>query len=69
MGDRLACTVMNNAMPTPGQAKRVDPEAIATEVSAALQTVEEATDAAIQLQVLETLHQRLAAALSTIDRA
>ena len=60
---------MNSAMPTPGQATRVDPEAIATEVSAALQTVAEATDAATQLQVLETLHQRLAAALTTIDRA
>ncbi len=60
---------MNNAMPIPGQAKRVDPDAIATEVSAALLTVEEATDAATQLQVLETLHQRLAEALSTIDRA
>ncbi|MEO9222258.1 MAG: hypothetical protein ABI251_10895 [Mycobacteriaceae bacterium] len=60
---------MNNAMPTPGQAQRVDPEALATEVAAALQAAEDATDAATQLQALETLHQRLAAALTTIDRA
>ena len=60
---------MNNAMPTPGQAQRVDPEAMAAEVSAALQAVEDATDAATQLQVLETVHQQLAAALTTIDRA
>lgn len=55
--------------PTPGPPKRTDPEAIAGEVSAAMQTLNDGADAATALQVLETLHQQLAAALTTIDRA
>ncbi len=60
---------MDNPVPKPGQDTRVDPAALTTQVDAALSALDHLGDAASQLQALEDVHQRLAAALATIDRA
>ncbi|WP_127783765.1 hypothetical protein [Rhodococcus sp. X156] len=68
---------MNSTAPRPGPS-RVDPAAITADVDAVLASQprpdgphapEDSSPAAAQLHELEALHQRLAAALATIDKA
>jgi hypothetical protein len=60
---------MNSAAPNPGELAAVDPEAVAADVAAALRATDDDAGTSEQLRTLEQLHQRLAAALTTIDSA
>jgi len=60
---------MNSAACNPGEQAAVDPEAVAADVAAALRAAGDDAGTSEQLRTLEQLHQRLAAALTTIDTA
>jgi len=64
---------MTTPAPRPEGDPGVDPDRLSADVASALQAHEgsdtDGADIAAELQTLEALHQRLAAALSTIDRA
>jgi len=60
---------MNSAARNPGEQAAVDPEAVAADVAAALRAAGDDAGTSEQLRTLEQLHQRLAAALTTIDTA
>jgi ribulose 1,5-bisphosphate carboxylase large subunit-like protein len=61
--------VMNGAAPQPGGGVPGDPDGLAAAVAAALHAVGDDAELTEQLRTLEELHQRLAAALTTIDGA
>lgn len=60
---------MNNPVPKPGAEPHLDPAALTHEVDTALREAAEHQDPSGQLLALEAVHQKLAAALSTIDKA
>lgn len=58
---------MSTVAPPPGPELGTEPAAIRSDVDAVLRAGEPADGAAGELHALEALHQRLAAALATID--